>query len=689
MRDKVLIFGGTTEGRVLADILRRSGIPHEVSVATEYGRNIEISSGEDNILTGRLSSDEIKKLLTCGEYLLVIDATHPFAVKASSDIKVACDEARVDYLRLSRDTSDIVSNKDLISYVDTMDMAGRELDKTKGNILLLTGSKDLSTIASGISNLDRVYVRVLPSIESIRLCEEAGIRGRHVIAMQGPFSTEMNIALIDECDAKVILTKESGRSGGYYEKIEAADKCGIQVIVVRNPEKKNSEEKILGMKDILDKMAAEYHLPIVCDDRECGNERQSSIGTSDVRTIVIAGIGPGDENYRTLDVQRTLKSADVIFGAESVIGRISEVGAQRVPLYEAGKIIEYLDDHPEFVRPVAVYSGDISLSSGARKAEEKFQEAGYETVKMSGISSVALFANRIGEALEKVHVLSAHGRYCNVTGYARRYEKLIVLPSDAEDAIRICRDVLTVGSNEDFSGDVNEFSIVAGCDLGTDKEEVFLIDFENIRIRAEARVLLFIEHTKLNDIQVIPYLRDEDIIRGNVPMTKEEIRALITRELSLSSGSIFYDIGAGTGSISLEAALLHPEIKVYSYEKNDEALSLLSQNRDKYRLSNMEIIPGEAPSSLIKKVIPSHAFIGGSSKKLKEIIESLVSINPQVRVVLTCVTLETISEITKMADELELYDFKVTQVQVTRYGKRGSYHLADAANPVFIISFGG
>ena len=143
------------------------------------------------------------------------------------------------------------------------------------------------------------------------------------------------------------------------------------------------------------------------------------------------------------------------------------------------------------------------------------------------------------------------------------------------------------------------------------------------------------------------------------------------------------------GSFLNEAALLHPEISVYSYEKNDEALELLSQNRDKYKLSNMEIIPGEVPDSLVEDVIPSHAFIGGSGKKLKEIIEILLSINPQVRVVLTCVTLETISEITKIAGELELYDFKVTQVQVTRFGKRGSYHLADAANPVFIISFGG
>lgn len=689
MRDKVLIFGGTTEGRVLADILRRSGIPHEVSVATEYGREIEISSGEDNILTGRLSSDEIKELLLSKAYLLVVDATHPFAVKASSDIKEACDRARVDYLRLSRDTSDIVLNDDKILYVDSMDVAAKELNKTEGNILLLTGSKDLSTITLGISNPERVYVRVLPSIESIRLCQEAGVEGKHIIAMQGPFSTEMNIALINECGAKVILTKESGRSGGYYEKIEAAHKCGIKVIVVRNPEKKKSDEKFLGMKDILDMMAKEYHLPVVYGDNESEKNRQNAKETSDCRTIVFAGIGPGDEDYRTIEVEKALREADVIFGAESVLSRIAGVRAQLVPFYEAGKIIEYLDEHPEFVRPVAVYSGDISLSSGARKAEDKFKGAGYETVKMSGISSVALFANRLGEALENVHVISAHGRKCNVSGYARRYEKLIVLLSNAEDAMRICRDILTIGCNKDFPGDINEFNIVAGCDLGTDKEEIFTIDHEDISIRDGAKVLLFIENIRLNEIKVIPHIRDEEIIRGNVPMTKEEIRALIMRELSLSPGSVFYDIGAGTGSISLEAALLHPEISVYSYEKNDEALELLSQNRDKYKLSNMEIIPGEAPSSLIKKVIPSHAFIGGSGKKLKEIIEILLSINPQVRVVLTCVTLETISEITKIAGDLELYDFKVTQVQVTRYDKRGSYHLADAANPVFIISFGG
>ena len=707
MKDKVLIFGGTTEGRVLADILRKSGVPHEVSVATEYGKRIEVSSGEESIRSGRLSSAQIVKLLKSDEYLVVVDATHPFAIKASEDIKMACKEAGVEYLRLSRDTGDdrfagatgsdvTEKSADDIVYVGNMAEAGETLDKIEGNILLMTGSKDLAEIVSKISDIERIYVRVLPSVESISLCEKAGITGKHIIAMQGPFSTEMNKALINECSAKVILTKESGRNGGYYEKLEAAGECDIKAVVVRNPERLVDETNHLGMRQVLEKLVSDYQLKVdtVSETDICLNQDNAEVieftaaGTKKEPVVVLAGIGPGNKNYRTLEVERALQTADIIFGAESVVNRVTGVTASLHPFYDAGRIIEYLKEHREYVSPVVVYSGDVSLSSGARKASERFAEAGYKVIKMSGISSVALFANRLGLSLEEVHVVSAHGRKCNVTGFVRQYEKLIVLPSDAADAERICREIYAISIHADSCEHDMKPRIIAGCDLGCDTERVIEISSEEA-IKDGAKVLLYIENAAANVSKAVPSLRDDEIIRGEVPMTKEEIRALTMRKLELTPGSVFWDIGAGTGSISLEAALLHPEIEVYSYEKEEDALELLEKNRNKYGLSNMIIIPGEAPDSLDRKVIPSHVFIGGSGKKLKEIIELVTSLNHKVRVVLNCVTLETLSEVTELVKVLGLGDSEVTQVAVTRYNQRGKYHLADALNPVFIVSFGG
>ena len=659
MKNKVLIFGGTTEGRVLSDTLREAKVPHEVSVATEYGKQIELGSGEKDILTGRLSGEKIAELLNSGEYSLVVDATHPFAIKASAEIKGACKAAGKEYLRLSRDTSGGALDKGGITYVDNMKEAGKVLKNISGNILLLTGSKDLAEIVPEIGDTDRGYVRVLPSIDSISLCERAGLSGKHIIAMQGPFSADMNKALIKELDVKVILTKESGVTGGYYEKLEAAEDCGIQVVVVRNPEsfgKSEAErEEQLSMEEVLSRIGEIYGLSF--------------------DSIVLAGIGPGDEAYLTLEVQEAVKKSDVIFGAASVVSRLSGISAKVEEFYDGARILAYLKDHPEFKKPVAIYSGDIAVSSGARKAAEIFEAAGYRVIKMSGISSVALLANRLGVNLEEIRLLSAHGRKCNVAGYARKYEKLIVLPSNAEDAKRIIAEL------------DSDIRVVAGCDLGSDKELIteFQAGQDNLQIPEGAKVLLYIENSKVPESKVILSLKDSDILRGEVPMTKEEIRALSVRKLELTPNSTFYDIGAGTGSISLEAALLHPDIEVYSFEKEEAAVELLHQNKEKFGLSNMHIVKGQAPEALEGSPKPSHVFIGGSGKKLREILQEVTKDNKDVKIVMNCVTLETLSEITNISKELNLGEVDIIQVAVTRYNKRGQYHLADALNPVYIV----
>ena len=683
MKDKVLIFGGTTEGRVLADTLRASGVPHEVSVATEYGKTIELGSGEKEILTGRLSKGEIADLLRSGEYSIVVDATHPFAVKASEEIKEGSKAAGKEYLRLSRDTSKGDFDGSSINYVDNMQEAGKALRNIEGNILLLTGSKDLAEIVPLIGDTERVFVRVLPSIESISLCEKAGLSGKHIIAMQGPFSADMNKALINEIGAKVILTKESGAAGGFYEKLEAAGECQVKAVVVRNPESLRSKDgegqQLFSMEEVITRIESIYGKKICQASTDSDSfSRDNENG----RTIVLAGIGPGDEAYWTKEVCETLRESDVIFGASSVVSRISGVSGNIVEFYDTEKILDYLKEHPEFKKPAAVYSGDIAVSSGAKKAEKAFTAAGYKVTKMSGISSVALFANRLGASLEDVKVLSAHGRKCNVAGYVRCFEKLIVLPSNAEDALRTSGEVRNIEKALDVGKEGASIRVVAGCDLGSDKE---LITDKMSDIPQDAKVLLYIENPNVPSSKVTASLRDSDIIRGEVPMTKEEIRALSIRKLELTPNSVFYDVGAGTGSISLEAALLHPDIEVYSFEKEDDAVELLYQNKEKFGLTNMHVIKGAAPEALEGSPVPSHVFIGGSGKKLKEILERVTRDNKNLKIVMNCVTLETLSEITNISNEFGLGEMDIIQVAVTRYNRRGAYHLADAQNPVFIV----
>ena len=673
MSDKVLIFGGTTEGRELAAALTRAGVSHVVSVATGYGKEIENSFGEENVIVGRKNADEMAEFISSGEFSVCVDATHPFATLVSEEIKRACEKTGISYLRLSRDTGAKADLSELVA-CDRIEDAAKELEKTAGKILLLTGSKDLKMIMAQISDKTRVYARVLPNTDSIAKCEEAGLLGKQIIAMQGPFSKEMNVTIIKEIGASVILTKESGATGGLDEKILAARECGIKVVMVRSPESR----------------AEGYADDGVLDRGYSLQEVLTKLGVELDKRIILAGMGPGDARFYTGELADALRNADVIFGAESILKRLDKNGvkAELVPLYMGKDILEFLDKEKAYKNPLALYSGDISLCSGAKSAAEVFGRAGYDVHKISGISSIALFANRLGIGLEDCDIVSAHGRECNVTGHIMETKKLIVLPSSCAHAGEIVRNVYAAVGECD-TDDLLEITV--GYELGTEKEKFFKVteaDCDNSFFSPDekGKCLLYIENKKAGEMPVARGIADDEFIRGKTPMTKEEIRAISIRKLGLSADSVLWDIGAGTGSVSIEAALLHPDINVYAIERNDEAVELIGKNKEKFGAENVVVIKGEAPEALDDLPTPTHAFIGGSGGNMKTIIELLKKKNSNVRIVINCVTLETLTEVLSVIKEGKFVEPDIVQVSASRYRKVGDYHMADAINPVYIVT---
>ena len=893
MRDKVLIFGGTTEGRELAAALSAAGVQHLVSVATDYGKEIEDSFGEKNVIVGRKNSDEMAELMVSGGFTVCVDATHPFATLVSAEIKKACEKTGVEYIRLLRDTgakayleiassecgaekrfdekvvraagveinglnrlplcdagsegfhADMENGGIKILSCDSVVSAAKELEKIQGNILLLTGSKDLKAIMTEISDKSRVYARVLPNIESITKCEEAGLRGKQIIAMQGPFSKDMNVALIKDIGAAVILTKESGATGGLDEKLLAARECGIKAIMIKSPESRvggpGSDEgafaKGYSLAEVLEKLGVDEQR---IESIKVENDEISSIGVNESgenekkcrvskggktnigRNITLAGIGPGDARYYTRELEVALESADVIFGAKSILDRVdkSRIRAEFVPLYMGKDILEYLEKsgfdeavvvHEEsgeskasdvgdvsgdgnknvifdksafkYKNPLALFSGDISLCSGAKNAVQVFEGAGYKVRKISGISSAALFANRLGLGLEDCSIVSAHGRECNVAGYIAETKKLIILPSSCAHAGEIARlafdvadsicdrnyenktaeqiglkyasEVNAEGLNDDADNEVSagcgNLKIVIGYELGTVSEKILEITRDDLCASGEemfgdsasekkmceygivscgnsifspdekGKCLLYIENKRVGETPVIRGISDDEFIRGKTPMTKEEIRAISIRKLGLSADSVLYDIGAGTGSVSVEAALLHPDIKVCAIEQNDEAVELIKKNKEKFCADNITVIKGEASEVLGKMavseiaapketgesgifasasecsdigvegklLVPTHAFIGGSGGNMRAIIDLLKQRNPNVRIVINCVTLETLTEVLTVIKEGDFAEPDIVQVSASRYRKVGEYHMADAINPVYIVTVSG
>lgn len=224
----IVIFGGTTEGRELSAALSSRGVAVTVCVATDYGREEQGEIPGVTVLAGRRS--EAEKLALLRTAALCVDATHPYAMGITESVKAACAAANVPYRRLLRSRGDTA---DAVVVADAAE-AAEYLKDTQGNILLTTGAKELPAFAA--LPRERLYARVLPSREGIAACEAAGIPHHNIIAMQGPFSEELNAALLRQYRISYLVTKDGGAAGGYPEKQRAARTCGARVIVLRRPE---------------------------------------------------------------------------------------------------------------------------------------------------------------------------------------------------------------------------------------------------------------------------------------------------------------------------------------------------------------------------------------------------------------------------------------------------------------------
>lgn len=225
---KIVIFSGTGEGRALSRALAQRGFAVTVCVATDYGRADQGEAPGVTVRTGRLEAPAMAELLRGAA--LCVDATHPYAVQATANIRAAAQAAGVPYRRLLRPASPLPPGA-----WTAPDAAGlvKLLADVPGSILLTTGAKELAVFAP--LGPERLYPRVLPLPQSLAACVAAGIPPRNIIAMQGPFSTELNAALLRQFAIKTLVTKDGGAAGGFAEKAQAAAQTGVRLAVIRRP----------------------------------------------------------------------------------------------------------------------------------------------------------------------------------------------------------------------------------------------------------------------------------------------------------------------------------------------------------------------------------------------------------------------------------------------------------------------
>lgn len=250
---RILLFAGTTEGRILAEYLNTLKIATHACVATEYGEQLLLNLDYVETTSTRLSVDDMITLMKQETFMAVIDATHPYATVVSANIQKACEETHTDYYRVIRESSDLLTKDSNMIFVDSVEEAVTYLMETSGNIFVTTGSKELSKYTRLPDFENRIYARTLSSPDVVKECYELGIQGKHLICMQGPFSTELNYAMLLHTKAKYLVTKESGLPGGFAEKIEAAKQARVTCVIIGRP--KDVEGYTLDeMKKIINQM---------------------------------------------------------------------------------------------------------------------------------------------------------------------------------------------------------------------------------------------------------------------------------------------------------------------------------------------------------------------------------------------------------------------------------------------------
>lgn len=663
MKEKeILIFSGTSEGRKLAEILLQNKIAVTVCVATQYGQEM-MGQQEDELLTvhtGRMDVSEMERMAGEKNWQAIVDATHPFAEEVTKNIAAACRNQGKEALRLLREqNADICGNQD-IQFVDSVEEAAAYLNQTSGNILLTTGSKSLPEYVEKIQDISRIYARILPVAQEVEKCRSLGLQGRQIICMQGPFSQEMNLAVMKEIQASVLVTKETAETGGYPEKLAAARQAGAKTVVIRRP-----REQGCSMEEILQRIGVEP------------KEKRADINKYQ---ITIAGMGMGSFSNMTGEVQQACREADVIIGAGRMLETVEALGKPMENLYIGTEIAAFIQKHPQYQRIVVLLSGDVGFYSGAKKLLQAFEEAGIAEVRqLCGISSVQYFASRLQIPWEDITLMSDHGRRQNIVGMLSTHEKVFTLTDGDKGVRRLSSELLRYG--------LGSVKMYVGCQLSYPEEEILtggpeqFLDFEREGVLA---VLLI--HEEAKEASVSHGISDELFVRGKVPMTKEEVRSISVSKLALRRDSVVYDIGAGTGSIAAECAKIAVNGKVYAIEKNPEALELIEKNKHYHRAWNIDTIAGEAPEVLEGLEAPTHAFIGGSSGKLERILKVLWQKSPQVRVVLNVISLETLQEAVELLKKYEIKQQEIVQVTVAKAKQLGSHHLMMGQNPVYIIT---
>lgn len=394
--------------------------------------------------------------------------------------------------------------------------------------------------------------------------------------------------------------------------------------------------------------------------------------------VTIAGYGTGAGQGCLPEAQRALDAAGLVLGAPRLLDSAGIAPPRGVAAVGAGEIATAINA-AQADSACVLMSGDSGFYSGTRLLLPLL--TGHEVAVLPGISSVQALSAALQIPWQGWRLCSAHGTDCNAAHEVSRHVECFFLTGGAQTPDALCRTLAACGF-----GALNAF---AGSDLGGAAQQVANGTVAELAQRTFSPLSVLLVQNPTPKKRVGFGLPDTAFVRGNIPMTKSEVRAVALSKLRLMSDDTVFDIGAGTGSVAVEAALSLDTGRVYAIEQKAEGCRLITENAAKLGAFNLTCIEGQAPDALRELPAPDAAFIGGSGGRLREIAALLLEKNPRMRLAVAAVTLETIAEAVSLFNELNLPETEAVQVAVSRAEPLGRYHIMAALNPVYIISGGG
>mgnify|MGYP003093327814 FL=1 len=395
--------------------------------------------------------------------------------------------------------------------------------------------------------------------------------------------------------------------------------------------------------------------------------------------VNIVGIGPGNPELLTGAARQAIAESNILIGDKRMLSSFADASKKVYDTIKTSEIaVIAAEADPEKDVLAVLVSGDVGFFSLAKTISGKLPDC--ECVRYCGISSLVYFASKLDMSWDDAKIVSMHGRRQNLVSAVAQNKKVFSLTGGEHSPQMLCSKLCEhgLGSVKVYVGEnlsYPEEKLTEGT-----AEEISKLEFPSLS------VMMILNENASGFEPVVHGLADELFMRSKVPMTKQEVRSVSMSKLMPKATDLIYDIGAGTGSCSIELALLARQGKVWAFERNPVAVELLGKNKELFGVENLEVIAGEALENIKDIPAPDCVFVGGSGGDLCQMLDIIYSKNSSCRVVINAITIETLAEVAEYYKQHHDYTLDIVNVFVARGKHLGSYNLMMAQNPVYVMT---